>query len=78
MRFVDFSVRNIVQNKSWSWFLLHCCYTDIPFERCEQVIPKLQKELIAAKIVKSGQKYNKNMDLYLDLKPKLQQVYIEA
>ena len=60
------------------WFLLHCCYTDIPFERCEQVIPKLQKELIAAKILKSGQKYNKNMDLYLDLKPKLQQAIKNA
>ncbi|NER34892.1 MAG: RloB domain-containing protein [Oscillatoria sp. SIO1A7] len=60
------------------WFLLHYRYTEKAFGRCQEVIPELEKELIAANVLKAGQKYNKNLDLYRELKPKLQDAIANA
>lgn len=50
------------------WFLLHFCYTSSPFETCEQVSRRLEPYLEKAKILKKGDRYQKNMQLYEPLK----------
>ncbi|MDY6804369.1 MAG: RloB family protein [Cyanobacteriota bacterium] len=54
------------------WYLLHCRYSDRPFQDCNQATKEVQKELQKQGIIKTNENYQKKLNLYESLRPQLQ------
>ena len=54
------------------WYLLHYRYSDRPFQDCDEATKEVEKELQKQGIIKTGENYQKKLELYDFLRPQLE------
>lgn len=54
------------------WYLLHYRYSDRPFQDCDEATKEVEKELQKQGVIKSGENYQKKLELYDFLRPQLE------